>query len=155
MSKKYTYSLGDVSKVIYGGFLVDTKGNAIFWHEPEIDVTEKLSKCPECKAEIKETYGKCKVCGNKDIWPKIECFRFTVEKDVIEDLTCINESDWQSIADFADMQDYKELATSKDITDRAYVYEMVGRYYGFINLDGYPERYTYKELCLMYPRKRK
>ena len=154
--KKYTYSMGDASKVIYGGFLVDTKGNAIFWREPDYDtpdVTEPLTKCPECKAKI-TLKTRCKVCGNKNIYPTIPCYRFTVESDVIADLTWIESEDWQAIANFADMQNYKELATSKDISERAFVYEMVGQYYGFENLDGNPENYTYKELCAMYPRKK-
>lgn len=123
----YTMSLGDVSKVIYGGFLVDEiTGNAIYWDEPDFDCNDEPDKT-------------------------IPCYRFTIEPDAIYDLSWVKGDDWLSIADTMDMQDIKVLGSSSNIFDRARVYEAVGRYYGFNNLDSSPDKYTFAELSVLYP----
>ena len=124
---KYSISLGDISKVIYGGFLVDElTGNAIYWFEPDFDCNDEPDKT-------------------------ITCYRFTVEIDAIQDMSWIKGHDWHSIVDTMDMQNIEVLGSSSDIFDRARVYEVVGMYYGFINLDGSPDEYTFAELSAMYP----
>lgn len=124
---KYSISLSDVSKVVFGGFLVDElTGNAIYWDEPQFD----------CEDEPNKT---------------ITCYRFTVELDAIKDLSWLKLSDWQSVADTMNMQDIVALGSSSDIFDRARVYESVGRYYGFNNFDGSPDEYNFAELFAMYP----
>lgn len=126
---KYSISLGDVSKVIYGGFLVyEPTGDAIYWDEPQFDCFDNPEK-------------------------GIECYRFTIEDNTITDLSWIKLDDWKAIANTMDMADIVELGTSSDIFDRARVYEAVGLYYGFNNFNEYPERYTYNELVKMYPDK--
>lgn len=124
---KYTMSLGDVTPVIYGGFLVDEEtGESIFWYEPDFDENDHPEKT-------------------------ITCYRFTVEKDAIEDLNWLKEDDWESVGRSWDMPNILELGKSPDIYNRARVYEAVGGYYGFNNLDGYPDQYTFAELEAMYP----
>lgn len=124
---KYDISLGDVSKVIYSGFLVDSAtGEAIYWYEPQFDVYDFPNK-------------------------EIECYRFTIAEDAIKDLNWLKLEDWSGVASFAGIKDIYLAARHVDIYERARVYEVVGSYYGFINLDGSPDFYTATELEAMYP----
>ena len=124
---KYTISLGDMTPVIYGGFLVDEEtGEAIFWYEPTFDIEDKPEK-------------------------PIKCYQFTIAPNAIEDLNWLKPTDWKTVGDFVGEKYITLMAISNNISDRARVYEAVGLHYGFDNLDGSPNNYTYAELLEMYP----
>lgn len=124
---KYTKSLGDVSKVVYGGFLVnELTGDAIYFDDPTFDVEDHPEKT-------------------------ITCYRFTIAENVIDDLSWLKKEDWFNVGEFIGEKYIMLTAISGNILDRARIYEAVGRYYGFNNLDGYPAEYTFAELEAMYP----
>ena len=121
-------NLGDVNPFEHGGFLIYDDGEAAFWREP----TETESM------EIEDaTY---------------QVYRFQIGKDALDDLSWISEEDLKSMGETMDRtpEEYHKLSTSEDILDRARVYEDAGQYYGFENLDGSPDMFSYAEMVEMY-----
>lgn len=128
-------NLGDATPLDYGGFIVyETKTGerksieAEYWPEPE---------------SRKERYGE-----SQDYY---EIDRFTVEDDVLKDLSWVK--DWDGIAETMGTSEaeIKKLARSKNPLDRAEVYRMVGDYSGWENIDGYPITLSRKEMEERWP----
>lgn len=132
-------NLGDRHPLDHGGYIIyrvrDPKKEgpgaswiqAEFWDEPvEVDRDEP----------------------KKDLY---EVYRWQIEPDVFEELSWVK--DWDAIASSTGMKPSKliRMARSKDILDRAGVYEDVGRYHGFENLDSYPERFTREQMEERWP----
>jgi hypothetical protein len=76
--------------------------------------------------------------------PRVTVSRFSVEDDVLKDLTW---ADWDKVASFIgiETQALKEYATAPNVLARAQVYESVASYSGFINLDGEPRHMTLEQ----------
>jgi hypothetical protein len=125
--------------VIYGGYLVDEEtGQAVYWHEP--------SSAKQWVEHLGRFVGTALYA---------ECYFFTIEKDAYKDLSWLKGKDWQGVASYVglDVLELIRMARSEDITERARVYEDVGNYFGFINLDGDgPEHIHCITLGAMYPK---
>lgn len=80
---------------------------------------------------------------------QVSVYGFDIEDDVIKDL---NWADWEQIAESfgADVDELKAMARSPDPFERAWVYESVGGYDGFSNLDGYADDMTVEHAEKMY-----
>jgi hypothetical protein len=78
-------------------------------------------------------------------------YRWDIEKDVVKDLDWVDE--WDAIAASIGMplENLMRMARSEDTLDRAQVYEMVGRFHGFENLDSYPDTFTREEMEKRWP----
>ena len=136
---KVLENLGDKHPLDYGGYIIyrvrdpkqtgphATWTQAEFWDEPlEVDRDD-----PE-----------------KDLY---EVYRWQIEPDVFRELSWVD--DWDVIAGASDIPSSKfiRMARSGDAIERALVYEAVGRYHGFENLDSYPERFTRKQMEERWP----
>lgn len=75
---------------------------------------------------------------------RVTVSRFSVEDNVLEDLTWV---DWEGVASSIDMdpEELKGHATSSNVLARAQVYETVGMYCGFRELDAYPQELTLEQ----------
>jgi hypothetical protein len=118
------YNLGDRSPLDYGGYLVrkittpeHTSYDAIYWEEPLEDGT-------------------------------YEVYTFAIENDVAEDLSWIDDSHWKAVADAVGITKHEilKVARSEDVRDRAWVYQDIGRHYGFENLDSSPQMYERSDM---------
>jgi len=56
-------------------------------------------------------------------------------------------TDFHKLAKFAGLSipELEQAFCSPDILIRAKAYEIIGEYYGYINLDGYPDKFTIKQ----------
>ncbi len=72
---------------------------------------------------------------------KVSVFDFEIEDDVVKDLGWVN---WDAVASSIGMpvEELKGYGRSKNVMARASVYEAVGGYDGFGNLDGYQQEMT-------------
>ena len=68
---------------------------------------------------------------------KYQVYEWIIEDDAIKDLDWV---DWDEIARSAggSKEDLLRDGRSRDPVVRAWVYQAVGQYHGFLNLDGYP-----------------
>lgn len=75
---------------------------------------------------------------------RVTVSRFSVEDNVLEDLTWVN---WEEVASSMGMdpEELKGHATSSNVLARAQVYETVGMYCGFRELDAYPQELTLEQ----------
>lgn len=126
-------NLGDQNPFDYGGFIVyrvrdtDKTGphsrwiEAEYWFEPETETSD------------------------------YEVYRWTIASDVFKDLNWVGA--WDDVADCAGIKydEFMKLGRSPNPLDRAVVYEAVGRYHGFENLDSYTETFTREELEGRWP----
>ena len=78
-------------------------------------------------------------------------YRWEVEPNVLRDLDWVDEPD--RVASFIGMseEDFKAEARSADPLKRAWNYEAIGSYYGFENMDGYPDEMTAADLNRLWP----
>jgi hypothetical protein len=97
-----------------------------------------------------------------EYWPEPETeegkdrytvYNWEIESNVFRDLEWISPNAWDAIADTHSMErrEVRRLATSEEPVERAILYEMVGNYYGFDNLDHTPEVFTREELEARWP----
>jgi len=79
-----------------------------------------------------------------DYGPRVSIARFTVEKSVIEDLPWV---DWKGVASFIGVNEEAllEYAVANNVLARAQVYESIGSYHGFQNLDHEQRELTLEE----------
>lgn len=58
------------------------------------------------------------------------------------------KKDIRSLAESVEMdeEEFREMGRSADPAERMFVYEMVAGYWGWDNLDNYPEKFTVEEL---------
>lgn len=84
---------------------------------------------------------------------KYVVFRWAVEKDVLKDLSWLDEENIRKLADVVDLtvDDLERESVDPDVKIRAGLYGDVGRYWGFENLDAYPEQYTEKQMKRYFP----
>lgn len=77
-------------------------------------------------------------------------YQWDVEKDVLRDLNWV---EWNDVArhEGIGLEELKRMANSEEILKRARVYEMVGQFYGFDNLDGYREYFSRDEIEKRWP----
>lgn len=121
-------NLGDKNPLDYGGHIVYRV------HDPKNDTRWVTGEYWDEPAD--DTY---------------QVYRWNIEKDVVKDLDWVDE--WGSIAESVgmDVEVLKRLARSEGPLDRAGVYEMVGRFYGFDNLDSSPDTFTRDEMEKRWP----
>lgn len=128
-------NLGDAHPFDHGGFIIfdvfdSSRGRqwtaAEFWRAPQ-------------EGEVYERDERAFVV-----------YGFTIEDDVLTDLAWV---DWVKIAEFAGFQarDIQTMGTSPDPMIRARLYEIVGNYYGWDNIDSGPELFTREELEIRWP----
>lgn len=113
-------NLGDQGDpVVYGGFFiykVDSGHQGEYWEGSESDDEDN------------------------------KVYVFDIAGDAVEDLDWVDEGEWKQIADSfgIPVSDLVQMGRSEDVRERAQLYREVGLWYGFDNLDSYPE--TYSEL---------
>lgn len=75
---------------------------------------------------------------------RVTVIRFAVKDDAVDDLSW---ADWDAVASFIgmDVDEFKGDGASENPVTRARVYEGVGGYHGFSNLDSYPREMTRDE----------
>ena len=137
-------NLGDEHPFDYGGFIVyrvadptktgsESRWTAVeYWGEP----TEVDRDDPK-----KDTY---------------QVFRWNIENDVLKDLDWVEGSDlggWEAVAKSVGMslEKLKKDARSGNALDRAWIYKLVGDFYGIDNLDSYPLELTREEMEKRWP----
>jgi hypothetical protein len=80
-----------------------------------------------------------KISGDwEDGTVQFHCYRFEVEDNVAKDLDWV---EWERIASMIgrDLESLMADAKSPDPLTRAWLYDAVGSYYGWENIDAYPE----------------
>lgn len=80
---------------------------------------------------------------------KVSVYSFPIEEDAISDL------DWANFEDVAsfmgiEKEEIEQAGKSENIVTRACVYESVGMYYGFDNLDSYPQTFDIEDAELIF-----
>lgn len=142
---KYLANLGDATPLLYGGLFVYTDETGVYPPEAEL---------------LLEPADDIDVDSPKARW--------TVFRFILEPCTYINgvlsdnkyhpnkaawfAKDLPSLASFIGMEleTLISLFTSADPCQRAHAWQSVGDYWGFDNLDSYPEKYTRAEIEARY-----
>jgi hypothetical protein len=122
--------LGDINPLDYSGGVVYQSG----YGEPVLEYTHGLEGIEGVGPYDEDV---------EDV--ELEVYRVSIEEDVLEDLSWV---DWKSVASYIDMpvSELKEHAKSGNVMARASVYEAVGSYEGWHELDSEPLRIKYSKL---------
>lgn len=79
----------------------------------------------------------------------VSVYSFPIEEDAISDL---DWAEFENVASFMgmDKEEIEQAGRSENIVARAHVYESVGMYHGFINLDSYPRTFDIEDAELIF-----
>jgi hypothetical protein len=137
-------TFGDVNPIRYGGGILYKDGDS--YRAVHFDPTDEPDPDDECDEDDED--ADCDGDGRLIV----EVRSFDVEDNVITDLSWLDNKDWDGIADSIsiDADDLRELATDPDPRVRLQVYQSVAGYWGWDNLDHYPDRMRADELEKRY-----
>lgn len=82
-----------------------------------------------------------------------EVRRWPIEKDVLRDASWVDGDHLQDLASYigVDERYLKRASAHSDARVRARLYEDIGAYFGFDNLDAYPTRVTHDKILDWFP----